>query len=110
MKPTPDESSIYPTTKQPSISRLVAALLDDGRRVKVNVFLQDMTSRPDLELLLEDEQGRELARSLLMELFANTAEFTLHIRDSSAHPPLKVTAVLKSSDEQVISMLSSPVT
>ncbi len=110
MKPTPDETSIYLSASQPAISRLVAALLDDGRRVKVNVFMQDMTSRPDLELLLEDAEGRELARSLLMELFSNTAEFTLHIRESSAHPPFKLTAVLKTRDEQVISMLSSPVT
>lgn len=107
---TTAEETVSTINNPPSIDGLTAALLPDGRRIRVTVAMQNTSSRPDLELILEDSRNRELGRSLLMGIFSNTAEFTLHIRDSDAVPPYTITAVLKAGEEQVFSQRSSQVT
>lgn len=106
----PQTSSDSTCPENPTINRLEANLLEDQKRVKVKVGIQNPISRPDLELILEDAQGQELARSLLMGVFSSSAEFTLHIRDDSALTPYKLRALLKTGEEKILSERSTNVT
>jgi hypothetical protein len=100
----------HPDEPVPKFSRLDATLLEDKKRVRVKTVLEGPSSRPDLELILEDDQGNELARSLVLGILFNTAELTLHIREANSIPPYKLTAVLMDGQEHVLDTVSLTIT
>ena len=67
----------------------LAAQFVDGNRVRVKVELAENHSRPNLMLILNDAEDRELTHSIIMGSVDRNVEFTLHVRIQD--PPLPLT-------------------
>jgi hypothetical protein len=98
--PIPERKRSKPETPA-EISELNGTLSEDARRVKVRAKLSNGMTQPDLELILLDETGREIARTTILENFGQLLTFTMHIRQSDVKFPLSLTCQLSYLDNQI---------
>ncbi len=96
----PERKRVLPDSPA-EILQLDGQLSEDSRRVKVNVELSNGKTHPDLELILQDATGKELARTTILENFGPTLTFTMHIRLAEVGFPLSLTCRLSYLDDQV---------
>lgn len=74
-----------------SIDHLSAEPYADSRRLRIKVDISGEGQRPNLELLLSNEAGNEIARSMIVETMDNHTEFTMHIGKEAVHSVLTLT-------------------
>ncbi len=82
------------------IDQLSAAMMPDQKRVRATLVLNDASSRPTVELTLINHMQDEIARSIIIGVFDNTVNFTLHLGYHSAETPLflKGTVILNETE------------
>jgi hypothetical protein len=68
----PDEVRIRELDAQPR---------PDGRRIKVHTSLTPFQKRPNVEVLIHNADGREVAAVSVVEAIDNTMDFTMHLRE-----------------------------
>lgn len=97
-----------PATSPPRIESLRAVLLPDHRRVQVWLHLTDPSSRPTIEFKLLDERYEIISESLMIGVFINNIEFTLHIKHNPPVSQLYVSCsvVLNESEVQDTKIVS----
>lgn len=83
------------------ISELLGQLSIDQKKVKISVELSNDTTRPDLDLVLQDANGEEVGHSTIIENFGSHFEFTMHVRHSGVPMPLRLTCKLSYEEEKV---------
>jgi hypothetical protein len=84
-----DENLNQFDSSETKIVEFQAELLPDHRRVHFCVKLSDVSQRPDLELLLIDLEGHEIARSIILGTIAPNLNFTLHLGSYEGSMPVK---------------------
>ncbi len=87
--------------KPAEITSITGSLSSDQKRVKVSIQLSDDSTRPDLELILEDMNKEEICRSTIIENFGDQINFTLHIRKSGFTQPYKLICKLSYDEDKV---------
>jgi hypothetical protein len=91
----PDEPAV--------IERLLGVLSEDQRKVKVTVELSNGQTHPDLELVLQSADGKEISRTTILENFGPRLSFTMHIRQADVKFPISLSCQLSYLDGQVYS-------
>jgi len=74
------------TPEETRVTSLSAQPYTDGRRLRVNMDLTPFQTRPHIEILLLDSQGREAASTNFVEPMTWKLEFTLHARGELSNP------------------------
>ena len=82
------------------IVSLNAQLWPDGRRVGVEVQITPFQQHPDLHILIQDEQGRELASASAVQIRQHRITFTLHLRQTETQGCCQVSAFLVYADPE----------
>lgn len=88
----PEEDLNQGDSNNVKIVEFQAELLPDHRRVHVCLELSDVSQRPDIELLLTDLEGHEIARSIILGTISLNLNFTLHLGKYDGGMPIKATA------------------
>ncbi len=70
----------------------------DGQRVRVHVGITPFQQRPDLEAIIFDASGKEIANTLIIETLENLLVFTMHLHPDSPGQVLTLKAVLSYGD------------
>jgi len=73
-----------------------------GNRVHVVVDLNENHTKPNLTMILSDESGNEVSRSIIMGMLDTHVDFTLHIRVQNAMPPFEFTGITFVEEDQPI--------
>ena len=94
-------SAPTPATSSPRIESLRAALLPDHRRVQVWLKLNDPSSRPTIDFKLLDEHHELISESLMIGVFIDTIEFTLHIKNNAPVSQLYVSCSVILNETEV---------
>lgn len=74
---TPEETKIISLTAKPR---------PDGRRVLVNMQITPFQKRPNLQVILQNASGEEVASTNILETLGFKLEFTMHIRGEIQNP------------------------
>lgn len=64
------------------IRELRAEPWNDGQRVRVNVELDPFRRRPNLDFVIQDAQGQEVASASVLETMTRKISLTMHLRGS----------------------------
>jgi hypothetical protein len=82
----PEDGLLRMTPEETHITSLTAQPYPDGERVHVNIEITPFQSRPHIEVLLSDAEGREVAAASIVEPMGWKLEFTLHLRGARVSP------------------------
>lgn len=72
---------------QIEIRELSAKPNPDGSRMLVNFEITPFQERPNIELSLNNQAGKEVASVSVVEAIENRMEFTLHVREPQPYGP-----------------------
>ena len=75
-------------------NRLGLYMYDDGQRVAVGFDVTPFRERPNIEVTLRNEEGKEAASLNVIEALESNFNLTMHIRDNSASSQYEVEAIL----------------
>lgn len=75
-------------------NRLGLYMYDDGQRVAVGFDVTPFRERPNIEVSLRNEEGKEAASLNVIEANQSNFNLTMHIRDDSASNQYEVKAIL----------------
>ena len=64
----------------------------DGQRIRVHLTMTSFQENPNLDVVLADDLGEEIARADIIETAENRIVFTLHIRNRSLSGNYQLTA------------------
>lgn len=92
----------------PAISSLTGTLSADLKRVRVSFEISDVSSFPDIEILLLDERKEEITSSVIIGVMSTFMEFTLYLRNAKPSA-LFVMAMVKTREGQVVAQETVPV-
>jgi hypothetical protein len=92
----PNELPLPPAETR--ISALEIVPWPDGRRVGVDVHITPFQERPNLHVIITDDQGREVASVGAMQIRETRMSFTLHLRQPETRGQYQVTAQLAYAD------------
>ena len=70
----------------------------DGQRVRVHISIKPFQQRPDLEATIFDENGKEIANTLIIETLDNRLVFTMHLPANVAGQEFTMKATLSYRD------------
>lgn len=102
MTDTHSPTRIRFTPENPAeITYLSGVLSSDQRKVRVSIELSLDSTRPDIELALNDSKGEEICRSTIIENFGAKVDFTMHIRQTQVNLPLKLICSLSYEDDKL---------
>ena len=77
----PDDPDIIPLPPgEVRIRDFTAEPYPDGRRVRVNLDLTPFQQRPSIEVIMQDQDGEEVASVSVVEPMNWRIEFTMHVR------------------------------
>ena len=65
------------------IRKLEYQLYPDNRRVKVTFEISAFLKRPNIEILLTNQDGKQVSQFSVVEAIETNMDFTLHIRESN---------------------------
>ncbi len=77
----------------------------DGRRLRLDLELTPFQQRPNVEIVVTDRDGREVASTTVVEAVASAMELTLHLRARDASGPYHMrlqVVYLEDEEERVI--------
>jgi hypothetical protein len=76
------------------IRNLQAEPWPDGQRVKVYLEVDPFQKRPNVDVLIFDQEGREVTQTSVVESMTRKMEFTIHLRRSNPAGSYKLQAIL----------------
>ena len=82
----PEDNLNRMTPEETHITSLSAKPYPDGYRLHVNIEMTPFQKRPHLEVLLNDNDGNEIASTTIVEPLNWKIEFTMHIRGELNNP------------------------
>ena len=88
-----DPSEVPLPPEEVRIRNLRAEPWPDGRRVRIIMELDPSQKRPNADLAIENQQGKEVATVSIIESIDRHIEVTMHLRES--HPEGKYQAAAK---------------
>jgi hypothetical protein len=88
----PDETPLPP--QETRISALQVEPWPDGHRIAVDVQITPFQQRPNLHVLIYDEQGEEVASVAAMQILQRRLGFTLYLRSADTRGRYTVEAHL----------------
>lgn len=77
----------------------------DGRRLRLDLELTPFQQRPNIEVLVTDRDGREVASTTVVEAVTPTMELTLHLRARDVSGPYQMrlqVVYLEDEEERVV--------
>ena len=78
----------------------------DGRRVRVHVRLTPFQQPPNLEMVILDQQGREVSHISIIENIDFQFVLTMHLRDPEPQPEYRLEVELSYPDKGTITQNS----
>lgn len=82
-------------------NRLGLYMYDDGQRVAVGFDVTPFRERPNIEVSLRNEEGKEVASLNVIEAIHSNFNLTMHIRDSSTSSQYEVEAILYYTSQNI---------
>ena len=76
------------------MTQLSAEPWPDGRRVRVGIVLTPFLERPNIEVVITDEEQQEAAAIHIIEIIDNRMSFTMHLRSKQTGGVFTLTASL----------------
>jgi hypothetical protein len=94
-------------------NRLGLYMYDDGQRVAIGFDVTPFRERPNIEVSLRNEEGKEAASLNVIEAIKSNFNLTMHIRDNSASSQYEVEAILyytshNTGDRMVVDRVIKP--
>ncbi len=86
-----------PDARAPSDVRFIELRVEpwpDGRRVRVHVSITPFQQNPNLDAVISDSTGQEVAHSSIIEIADVRFVFTMHIRSEAVHGQYNLVARL----------------
>lgn len=82
----PEDNLNRMTPEETKILNLSATPYSDGYRLRVNIEITPFQQRPQVEVLLTDADGDEIASTTIVQPMSWKLEFTMHIRGELNNP------------------------
>lgn len=77
----PNDKPVPPD--QMEIRRLDVQPYEDQRRVRIDFEISPFLQRPNIEIIVNNQNGQQVSQLSVVEAIENRMEFTLHLRESS---------------------------
>jgi len=82
----PEDNLQRMTPEETHITSLSAEPYPDGERVRVDIEITPFQTRPYIEVLLSDADGKEVATASIVEPMSWKLELTMHLRGAKSSP------------------------
>ncbi len=75
---------------------------DNGRRVRISLDMTPFLERPNLDLVISDENGEEVSSVNIIESIEARMTFTMHIRSPEVQGTYKLSATIVYPDAGIV--------